>query len=63
MYESLLVFVIVNLLLLLAIKLYIKLTTGINNTYTCLIGKTVIITGGNSGKRKKKNSIILLFNN
>ncbi|KAI4462304.1 phosphatidylinositol-glycan biosynthesis class f protein-related [Holotrichia oblita] len=34
---------------LIALKLYIKLTAKRNNSYVCLVGKTAIVTGANTG--------------
>lgn len=52
LYEIIFTFVVLFVIVLIVLKIYIKSTTGINRTNTCLIGKTVIITGGNSGKSK-----------
>lgn len=32
------------------LKLYTKLTTGWDKSFTCLVGKTAIVTGANTGK-------------
>ncbi|KAK9717818.1 short chain dehydrogenase [Popillia japonica] len=34
---------------LIAVKLYVKLTAKRNNSYVCLVGKTAIVTGANTG--------------
>lgn len=48
-YMSCLIIIIIIILLIL-FKIFVIVTTGHNNNYVCLIGKTVIITGANSGK-------------
>lgn len=37
------------------VKIYIKCTTGWDESHTCLAGKTIIVTGGNSGVYNVKN--------
>ncbi|GJQ85712.1 hypothetical protein Trydic_g13402 [Trypoxylus dichotomus] len=37
------------LVCLVLIKIFLRLTSGISKSNTCLVGKTVLITGGNSG--------------
>lgn len=44
---------------LIAVKLYVKLTAKRNNSYVCLVGKTAIVTGANTGKYK--HTISYLF--
>lgn len=34
---------------LILFKIFVKITTGFNDNYVCLIGKTALITGANSG--------------
>lgn len=41
---------VVVIVALLLFKVFIKLTIGFDNSYTCLVGKTVIVTGSNGGK-------------
>lgn len=36
-------------LIAIAIKLYTKLTIGWDNSFTCLNGKTALVTGANTG--------------
>lgn len=43
-------FIIVLLCALFLFKVYAKFKTGRDKSSTCLIGKTAIITGANSGK-------------
>lgn len=43
------VLVCVLLIAAVLVKVYIKLTTGWDYSYTCLAGKTIIVTGANSG--------------
>lgn len=49
------------LVIILLIKFYIKYTTGKNNSYTCLVGKTAVITGANSGKNQLFYQNVTLF--
>lgn len=50
MFTSLLIYLLsVIILVLLAFKLYTKLTIGINRSSKHLVGKVVIVTGGNAG--------------
>lgn len=39
----------VIVILAILVKVYVKLTTGIDNSDTSLIGKTAIVTGANTG--------------
>lgn len=38
-------------LIIFMVKIYIKATTGWDNSCTCLTGKTIIVTGANSGNK------------
>lgn len=39
------------------LKLYTKLTTGWNESFTCLVGKTTLVTGSNTGMYLNLNSV------
>lgn len=43
------------------LKIYTKLTTGWDNSFTCLVGKTAIVTGSNTGKYLLLNQIFLVY--
>lgn len=42
-------FVLLVVIVVLLLKCYLKFTTGWCNSYTCLVGKTAIVTGANTG--------------
>lgn len=47
---GILVFFTVATVVLVVFKLWYKLTIGICTSHVCLVGKTAIVTGANSGK-------------
>lgn len=54
-YGSLVFFTIISLLVVIY-KFYYKLTIGICRSQVCLVGKTAIVTGSNTGKVFSENS-------
>lgn len=57
--------ILVIVLPLIILKLYNKFTVGRNYSYTCLMGKTIIITGANTGITYQNNNyykyLVIIF--